>query len=171
MYLKLQYSLLVFFLCWTKVVQAQISEQYQTPESVTEAFLDFISFEKGEIKNWDDCRNLFLPTAQFLSINKKAPVNRQIRVQNLEEFVRYGGPQYSKNGFEEKTIGISVNQFNDIATVFQSFHCKTPDGSYEAQGINSYQLVHMNERWWISNLMFTNETEENPLTKEFLFDK
>jgi len=170
MYLRIKIVVLsICFSCYL-VGQSEV-DIYQTPESVTEAFLDFISFEKGEIKDWEKCRNLFLPTAQMISINPKAPPTRQIRVNNLEQFVRNSGPQYSKNGFEEIVIGLKVDRFKDIANVFQSFYCKTPDGSYKARGINSYQLVYTMDRWWISSLMFTNESEDSPLTDEFLYER
>jgi len=90
---------------------------------------------------------------------------------NIEEFVRYAGPTYPKEGFEEYVIGLDVNEFNGIATVFQSFYCKTLSGSYEARGVNSYQLVYLNDRWWIASTMFVNETDDVKLPNELLFEE
>jgi len=136
----------------------------KTPEGVCARMLDFISFEKDEVKDWDEFRNLFLPDAG-------APISRQARSQNIEEFVRYWGPNYSKTGFEEYVIGVDVKEFNGIATVFQSFYCKSLDGSYEARGINTYQVVFLNDRWWIASSMFTNETEDLKLPEKFMHSK
>ena len=90
---------------------------------------------------------------------------------NIEEFVRYAGPSYPKDGFEEIVIGVEVNEFNGVAVVFQSFHCKTPDGSYEARGVNTYQLVFINNRWWIASTLYTNESEDVKLPNEYLFEE
>jgi len=55
--------------------------------------------------------------------------------------------------------------------VFQSFYCKTLSGSYEARGVNSYQLVYLNNRWWIASTMFVNESDEVKLPNELLFEQ
>ncbi len=165
-------SIMICLIVSITYANAQVdSLALQSPEAITAKMLEFISCKKGEEINWDEYRNLFLPTAQKISINHKAPPHRQVRTLNLEEFVRYFGPQYPKEGFEEVVIGLEVNKFNDIAQVFQTFHCKTPNGSYEARGVNSYQLVYTQDRWWIASTMFTNETADNPLPNALLFEE
>ena len=143
----------------------------QTPEGVCNKMLEFISFEKGEEKDWDEYRNLFLPNAQKMSFRAKSgeSLAKQARAMNIEEFVRNYGPSYPEKGFEEYAIGVDVQEFNGIANVFQSFYCKTPDGSYEARGVNSFQLVYLNNRWWIASSMFINESDRNKLPDDLLF--
>jgi len=161
-------------LLYTLSLSAQSdSLSYSTPEKLAAKMLEFISFEKGEVKDWDEYRNLFLPEATKLSFRPKAgdPLSKQVRSNNLEEFVRYGSQGYSKNGFEEYAIGVKVNEFNGIASVFQSFYCKNGDGSYEARGVNSYQMVYLNGRWWIANTMFINETVDVKLPDDLLFEE
>lgn len=133
-------------------VQAQIDTMaLKTPEGVCAKMLEFISFEKNEIKNWEEYRNLFLPGAQKMSFRflDGESLAKQVKRMNIEEFIRYWGPGYSKTGFEEYVIGIEVKEFNGIASVFQSFYCKTLDGSYEARGVNSYQVVFLNDEGMI----------------------
>lgn len=165
--LILSISFLVPFHAFSQVDSIAV----KTPEGITAKMLEFISFDKGEVKDWNEYRNLFLPGAHKLSINPDngKPIYKQVRSMNIEEFVRYAGPNYAKNGFEEIVIGVDVKEFNNIATVFQSFYCKTPDGSYEARGVNTYQLVFLNNRWFIASTLFTNETEDIKLPNEFLF--
>ena len=161
------------YLIFTFIIPLQSFSQVdttalKTPEGVAAKMLEFISFEKGETKDWDEFRNLFLPTAQMISLRPDAPVSRQVRAMNLEEFIRYAGPNYPKEGFEEIVIGLEVNEFNGIANVFQTFYCKNLKGTYEKRGINSYQLVFADNRWWIASTTFTNETEASPLTDKYL---
>jgi len=165
---------LVILLLFTSSSIAQIDTMaLKTPEGVAAKMLEFISFEKGEVKDWDEYRNLFLPSAQKFSFRPKsgAPLMRQSRALNLEEFARNAGPSYSKTGFEEYAIGVDVKEFNGIASVFQSFYCKTLDGSYEARGVNSYQMVFLNDRWWIVSTMYINETDDVKLPNDLLFKK
>lgn len=140
-------------------------------EGITNKMIELISGEKGEERNWDEYRNLFLPTAQKLSIGKTKEGKSRVRAMNLEEFVRTVGPYYARDGFEEYAIGLTVNEFNGIAVVFQSFYCKNLVGTYEQRGINSYQLVYVDDRWWIANTLYTNESEDAPIPDKYLFKK
>ncbi len=145
----------------------------KTPEGVCAKMLEFISFEKDEEKDWDEFRNLFLPTAHLMSFRFQPgeSISKQARNPNIEEFVRYFGPGYPRSGFEEYTIGLDVKEFNGIASVFQCFYCRSLNGAYEARGVNIYHLVFLNDRWWIANTMFTNETEDSKLPDELLFEE
>ena len=172
--MMIKYIPFLLLICFSATLFSQEDPSYlKTPEGVAAKMLEFISFEKGEEKDWDEYRNLFLPSAQKISIRPKSgePIFRQVRTMNIEEFVRYAGPSYSKDGFEEYVIGLDVKEFNGIASVFQSFYCRNLDGSYEARGVNSYQLVQVNDRWWIASTMFSNETEDKKLPDELLFEE
>lgn len=162
---------LIFILGVTAQLKAtEDTTSVKTIKGITDKMLEFISFDKDEVKDWDEYRNLFLPSASKTSIRPEAPrLSSQVRSMNIEEFVRYAGPSYPSKGFEEYAIGLDVQEFNGIANVFQSFYCKTPDGSYENRGINSFQLVYLNDRWWIASTMYVNETEEMKLPNKYLF--
>lgn len=140
-------------------------------EGITNKMIELISGEIGEERNWEEYRNLFIPTAQKMSIRKTRDGKERVNVMNLEEFVRNVGPYYSKDGFEEYAIGLTINEFNGIAIVFQSFYCKNLKGTYEKRGVNSYQLVYLDDRWWIASTLFTNETEDSPIPDKYLYKK
>ncbi|WP_148639395.1 hypothetical protein [Aquimarina longa] len=157
-------------------IQSNISGQIdtlsvQSIEGITSKMIALISGDIGEKRNWDAYRNLFLPRAQKISIGKTKDGKSKVRVMSLEEFVRNVGPLYAKNGFEEYAIGLTINEFNGIANVFQSYYCKNLTGTYEKRGINSYQLVYSKNRWWIASTMFTNETKDSPIPDKYLFKK
>ena len=164
--------LILTFLCLQLTLKSQEDTiSVKTIEGITNKMIALISGEIGEQRDWESYRNLFLPTAQKISIQISKDGKRRARVLNLEEFVRTVGPLYARDGFEEYAIGLTVNEFNGIANVFQSFYCKNLKGTYENRGINSYQLVYLDNRWWIANTLFTNETEDAPLPDKFLFKK
>lgn len=143
----------------------------QSIEGITNKMIELISGDIGEERNWAEYRNLFLPRAQKMSIRTTKDGKSSVSVMNIEEFVRNVGPGYARAGFEEYAIGLTVNEFNGIAVVFQSFYCKTLTGTYEKRGINSYQLVYLNDRWWIANTLYTNESDDMPLPDKYLFKK
>ncbi len=151
---------------------AQKDKPYlKTIEGITNKMIELISGDIGEERNWEEYRNLFLPTAQKMSLGVNKNGEERVRVMNLEEFIRNVGPLYKRDGFEEYAIGLEVNEFNGIANAFQSYYCKNLKGTYEKRGINSYQLVYSKDRWWIANTLFTAETEDAPLPEKYLFEK
>jgi len=151
-------------------VGAQVdSTALKSIEGITDKMLELISGEVGEARDWDSFRTLFTPTAQMVFLNPGAPKGKQIRSIGISEFIRNVGPLYARDGFEEYKIGLTINEFNGIANVFQSFYCKNLKGTYEEKGINSYQLVFADDRWWIANTTFTNETFAEKIPEEYLF--
>ncbi len=162
-------NLLIVALCTPLLLSGQIDTMaLKSIEGITNKMIELISGDIDEPRNWNEYRNLFLPTAIKISINRNARPNRQIKARNLEEFVREVGPAYKKSGFEEVSIGLTVNEFNGIANVFQSYYCKNLTGTYEKRGVNSYQLVYADNRWWIASTTFSNETDENQLPNKYL---
>lgn len=143
----------------------------QSIEGITNKMIELISGEIGERRDWEEYRNLFLPRAQKISIGTTRDGKKRARVMNIEEFIRNVGPLYARDGFDEYAIGLTINEFNGIANVFQGFYCKNLKGTYEKRGINSYQLVFLNDRWWIASTTFTNETDDQPIPEQFLFEK
>ncbi len=64
-------------------------------------------------------------------------------------------------------MGKVVNEFNGIASVFQSFTGIDSEGNKE-KGINSYQLVYLKNRWWIANMIWTLETSDAKIPEKYL---
>ena len=165
---------LIVALLFLSLFSISLSAQFDTVavksiEGITSKMLELISCDIDEVRDWDEYRNLFLPTAQKIAVDPKAKGRKQARHMSLEEFVRYVGPLYPRDGFKEVVIGLTINEFNGIANVFQSYHAVNLTGTYEERGVNSYQLVHMQDRWWIASTTFVNETDENPLPDVFLY--
>ncbi|MGW9686309.1 hypothetical protein [Flagellimonas sp. 2504JD1-5] len=157
-----------FSLILVNTVFAQ-NNKYQTVEETVNKMLEIISVDIGEEPDWKEYRNLFLPTAQKIMRSPKAknPANK-VRSFTIEEFIRYVGPLYARDGFDEKVLGLSINEFNGVANAFQSYHSKNLKGTYDKKGINSYQLVWVNGRWWIASTTWATETEESKIPEKYL---
>lgn len=140
----------------------------KTIKGITDKMLELISGPIGAERDWEEYRNLFLPNAQKVSLRPDAEPNRQIRNHNIEEFIRSTGPLFARDGFIELSTGLTVHEYNGIAMVFQSYIAKNLLGTYEKRGINCYQLVFSDDRWWIASTTFVNEDPDNPIPQEFL---
>jgi hypothetical protein len=74
-----------------------------------------------------------------------------------------------KDLFEYET-GKVVDEYNGIAHVFQSFFAKDSENN-EEKGINSYQLVYSDSRWWIVNIVWTGDSNGIKVPGKYLGNK
>jgi hypothetical protein len=125
------------------------------------------SGERGKTRNWKALRNLFLPTATFTILNTGDSLHQPIETISLDDFIELMHDNYYEEGYLEFETGKTINEFNGIANVFQSFYGKDSKNE-EARGINSYQLVYFGKRWWIVNLLWTLETDKAKIPKKYL---
>lgn len=66
-------------------------------------------------------------------------------------------------------LGKVVNEYNGIANVFQSFYAIDSEGE-EGKGITSYQLVKFDDRWWISDVLWTTDSNGVEIPEEYIKD-
>ena len=139
----------------------------KTIDGIVKESLRLISGEKGKLKNWDALRNLFLPTATFTVLNNNDSIPLPVETVSLTDFIELLHDDYYEQGYLEYETGKTVDKFNGIANVFQSFYSKDSE-NMEVRGINSYQLVYFNKRWWIANLVWTLATDKVKIPKAYL---
>jgi len=162
-------SLTIALLIMSNTALAQIdTTALKTVKGITDKMLELISVPIGEEPNWEEYRNLFLPTAQKYSLDPNAKPGREVRAMNMEEFIRNVGPLFGRDGFKEMSIGLTLHEYNGIAIAFQAYHAKNLKGTYEMRGVNTYQLVYKQGRWWIVNGLFVNEDPANKIPNEYL---
>jgi hypothetical protein len=79
----------------------------------------------------------------------------------LEEYIEDTAEFFGKNDFWEHEIGRRVDRFGSIAHVLSVYEARQrPDEpTPERRGVNSIQLFHDGERWWIMNMIWENERE------------
>ena len=60
--------------------------------------------------------------------------------------------------------------FGNVARLFSSYEARFDPDDPEPfkRGINSIQLFHDGKRWWIINMLWDNERDDNPLPAKYL---
>jgi hypothetical protein len=68
------------------------------------------------------------------------------------------------SGGKEEEIWRRVALFNRIAVVLSGYHFYLPDSPEPvARGVNSFQLVHNQNRWWILALTWNRAAERQEM--------
>ena len=137
-------------------------------DSIMNAVYDVISGPAGEARDWDRFRSLFIDGARLIPRSTKAPAGAVIL--SPEDYVARSGPVLERDGFFEEEIGRKVDQYGDIAQVFSAYAAKraADDAEPFMRGINSFQLMKHDGRWWVVTIFWQAETPDNPVPAEYL---
>jgi hypothetical protein len=146
---------------------ANNSRDFKTIDGILRAVLKGVSNKRGEARNWAAFRTLFLPACTFTVVNHSDSLFKPLETVNLDEFIKTVSEDSDEVGYTEKELGRITQRFNGIANVFQGF-VGIDAGNNKLRGVNSYQLVFANSRWYVANLVWTLETKGAKFPKELL---
>lgn len=145
-------------------------KKVQTLKSTISTLYAVISGEKGQQRDWELFRFLFHPDAKLIPSGKNNDGVYKARYLSPDDYINSSGKWLVENGFFEKEIHQVVHTFGSITQVFstyESFKSETDQVPF-MRGINSIQLLHDGERWWVINIYWTSETKENPIPAAYL---
>lgn len=137
----------------------------RTVNGTIDQMLKIVNGEPNKLRNWDAFRNLFLPSVRFTVVHDGS--EKSFESANLDEMIEFMKDDYYDNGYKEESIHRKVDQYNGISQVWEVVKHVEPDGT-EIMGLNSYQLIYSEQRWWISNLIWTTEVDGQPIPKKYL---
>jgi hypothetical protein len=137
-------------------------------DAIVKAIYESITFREGEKPNLERLRSLFTPKAPFIRIMPDA-VNKM----DLDSFISSFSERAKKGtmkSFYEGEISRKTHAFGSIAQVFTTYNkgISTKDPKSMVRGINSIQLFHDGQRWWISSILWQDETKDNPIPQKYL---
>lgn len=141
------------------------------PQSLVNALYQIMARRPGERFDWQKMRPLFLPSARLIPNTEQT--GGEFRVLTVDEFTDWidrvsviGGPD--DHGFQEEEIATRIEQFGDIAHAFSTYQ-KHFHGSDDilGRGINSIQMVRMNDRWWVSQIVWDEESGAGPIPERY----
>jgi hypothetical protein len=142
----------------------------QSLDQTLSTLYSVISGEKGEARDWELFKFLFHPDAKLIPSGKNKQGVFSAYFMTPEDYINKSGPWLVENGFFEKEIHRTVNTFGNITQVFSTYESFRSEADQEPfmRGINSIQLLNDGKRWWIINIYWTQESEENLIPKEYL---
>lgn len=156
------------------VLFAQENKSYhskvETLDSTIATLYEVISGDKGEERDWELFQYLFLPDAKLIPTGNNRQGVDGIRYLTVDDYINTSGKWLLENGFFENELHRVTEQFGNIAHIFstyESFKTSTDTIPF-MRGINSIQLLHDGKRWWIVNIYWMGEDQENPIPAKYL---
>lgn len=162
--------LVISFQGHTQSLDKNYQTKVQTLDSTIETLYGVISGEKDQERDWDLFKYLFHPEAKLIPTGKNQAGVIGATFLTPDAYISRSGKMLVDTGFFEKEIHRTVDTFGVITQIFstyESYNHKSMDTPF-ARGINSIQLLNDCERWWIINIYWMQESEENPIPEKYL---
>lgn len=171
---KASFLAVAFFVISSIVNGQSLDDRYlsnvKTLDSTIETLYGVISGEKGKARDWDLFKYLFHPDAKLIPSGKNQAGVIGATFMTPDGYISRAGKMLVDTGFFEKESHRTVDTFGNITQVFStynSYNNESMDTPF-ARGINSIQLLNDGNRWWIINIYWMQESEENPIPEKYL---
>ncbi|MEM6646398.1 MAG: hypothetical protein AAF730_09100 [Bacteroidota bacterium] len=142
-----------------------------SPEAIVAATYKSIERAPGQPYDWDRFRALFLPEALMVPNAEQTGGTTEILTpEGFIEWVDRVAPagQPGDRGFAEEVVNNEIHRFGDVAQVFSTYQKRFYDDErILGRGINSFQLLFRDDRWWIVSLVWDEEVGAGPIPAEY----
>ena len=146
-------------------------KDFSSPQAIVTAAYEAIQRAPGEEYDWTRFRSLFLPQATLIPNTEQTGGTFVVNTPGqfsamVDSLTVVGGPD--DKGFAEEEIHSIVHQYGDVAQVFSTYQKRFwGDDQILGRGINSFQLVRHDGRWWIVGIAWDEETGAGPIPAEY----
>lgn len=143
----------------------------QSVDAIVGALYDVISGPKGQQRDWDRMRSLFLPDGRLIPSRTDRDTHRNDAVVlTIEGYIERSSPRMASDGFFERGIHNEVEEFGNIAHVWSTYESRhmAEDAKPFARGINSIQLLKSSGRYYIVEILWDSETPASPIPTRYL---
>ncbi|MEW6741514.1 MAG: hypothetical protein AB1486_02045 [Planctomycetota bacterium] len=145
---------------------------YDTAEGLVTELYKAVTFEAGTTPDWDKVRAMFLEQAiVVLRTSREATTLFSVDgfVKDFEAFIEKTNAR--QTGFAETIIRFKSLGFRDMAHVLVLYSASVPTSPRPpTQGVDSFQLIRKEGRWWIASIINELPTAESPVPEELLFE-
>lgn len=137
-------------------------------DNIVKAVYEAITFSESEKPDMDRLRDLFIPQAIFIHVTPDQVIEMDLAsfILTFSERVRTG----ALKSFYEAEISRKTHLYGSIAQVWSTYKkgIDTEDPVSFGRGINSIQLFNDGKRWWITSILWQDETSDNPIPEKYL---
>ena len=115
-------------------------------------------------------RSLFIPEARLIPTGRSPEGAHGYNVWSPGEYAEQAGAFLEQNGFFEREIARSEARFGPVVHAFSTYDSKrnADDPEPFARGINSIQLMHDGDRWYVVTIYWAGERPDLPIPGQYL---
>jgi hypothetical protein len=141
---------------------------FETPEGLVNALYDAVTFEAGHTPDWDWVKSMFIDEGIVVLRTSREETSIFTVEGFVEDFTRFiEGSGVEQTGFVEKILRTKSMVLGDIAHVLVLYEAWIPGGERPPQqGVDSFQLIRKEDRWWIVSITNEIPTPEHPVPAE-----
>lgn len=142
----------------------------ESVDSILTALYDVISGPAGQARDWDRFRSLFIPEARLIPTGRSPQGEHGYNVWSPGEYAERAGRSLEQNGFFEREIARTEERFGPVVHAFSTYDSKrnADDPEPFARGINSIQLMHDGDRWYVVTIYWAAERSDLPIPGQYL---
>ena len=139
-----------------------------TAENVVKELYDQVTFEAGQSPDWDVVKSLFLDEAVIVLRTSRESTTVFSVEGFVGDFVSFiERAKVIETGFVENIIRMKPMIFGDIAHILVLYEASIPSSKRPpTKGVDSFQLINKNGRWWIVSVTNEIPTKNNPVPSE-----
>jgi hypothetical protein len=139
-------------------------------KAIIDAMYESLSGPAGQPRDWNRMKSLCVTKNHSIRTGKLPDGRVACKIMNTDEYIRQMEPWLLQNGFFETEIHRAEERFGNIAHVMSTYESRrnADDPKPFMRGINSYQLLFDENRWWVINAMWQHESDEFPIPSRFL---
>jgi hypothetical protein len=146
-------------------------EDVSSVDAILHSLYDVISGPKGQARDWNRMRSLFLPDGRLIPSRVDRELHRaDALILTVEGYIQRASGRMESEGFFERGVHNNIEQFGSIAHVWSTYESRhnASDVMPYARGINSIQLLKSGNRYYIVEILWDAETPGTPIPKEYL---
>lgn len=163
-YSKLALSLLILAGPAGAQTSAEQSAVAAAEGLVTELY-DLVTFDAGTTPDWETVKSLFIEEAVIvLRTSREASTVFSVDgfVNDFVTFIERANVE--ETGFVEEIISIKSMVFRDMAHALVLYEASIPGSGREPQqGVDSFQLIKKDGRWWIASITNDLPNSDHPV--------
>ncbi len=145
--------------------QASQHDALTTADGIVRELYSLVTFDKGTTPDWDRVRSLFL--AEAVVVLRTSRENSTVFSVDgfIADFVRFiEQANVEQTGFRESIVRTSSMVFRDLAHVLVLYEASIPGSERPPQqGVDSFQLIQKDGRWWIVSITNDLPSRDHPL--------
>ena len=144
-------------------------EDVESPASIVHALYDVISTPAGEMPDWERWNTLFIPEARLIALGASGEREVGYSTWTAEEYREQVGEYLEENPFFEIEVSHTSEQFGNMVHRFSTYESyRSMNEEPFSRGINSIQLLYMEDRWWVVTILWQSEDSRFPLPEKYL---